>query len=285
MPLDIPLTLADCDAWLPGAWVRSLSADERSRAARFQHAVDRDRFIVRRGLLRRLLGERLGIDPASVPLTPGQAGKPSIASADLRRAGMASADGLPGFNVARSGGLAMYGFLSPRNPRAITAPAAPEGPAIGVDLERIDTDGRTLADLLRIADHFASEERRFLRGLPADRAAAAFYRLWTCKEACLKCLGTGIGGGGPTLADVVIDVADDGTVRSAACRGGAHAWIVHCFTPCPGHVAAVAVDDGGAKDSPWTGLGVTIAFLEPAPAERAVSRVAAPPLGRAPGAP
>lgn len=285
MPLDITLTLADCDAWLPTALAGCLSVDERSRASRFQNAPDRDRFIVRRGLLRRLLGKRLGIDPASVPIVPGRTGKPSLSSADLRHAGTTSADHPPVFNVTRSGGLALYAFLSPQNARAVTGPAAPDGPAIGVDLERIDTDRRTLPDLLRIADHFAAEERRFLKALPEDRAAAAFYRLWTCKEACLKCLGTGIGGGGPTLADVIVDVADDGTVRCAACRDDAHAWIVHCFSPCPGHVAAVAVADGSGNDPSGAGLGFDLEFLEPSPAERAVSRAAAPLPAPGPGAP
>ena len=110
--MPIVLTLADCDAWLPEAFAPFLSADERARAARFHHAPDRDRFVVRRGLLRRLLGERLGIDPASVPLAPGPAGKPSLSWADLRRLGMASADGPPGFNLARSGGLALFAFLA-----------------------------------------------------------------------------------------------------------------------------------------------------------------------------
>lgn len=282
MPSDLALTLADCDAWRPVALTATLSADEQARATRFRKAVDRDRFVVRRGLLRRLLGERLGIDPARVPLAPGPAGKPSLSWADLRRQGMAFADGPPGFNLARSGGLALYAFLPPQRSRAVTGPAAPEGPAIGVDLERLDTDRRTLADLLRIADHFAPEETRFLRSLPDDRAAAAFYRLWTCKEACLKCLGTGIGGGGPTLADVVIDLADDGTVHRATCRDGTHTWMVRCFTPCPGHVAAVAVAHGSA-DPPGTELGVELRLLEPAPEERGISRAAAqlPAPGRA----
>jgi 4'-phosphopantetheinyl transferase len=282
----VSLHLADCDAWRPSVFAATLSADEQARARRFRHAVDRDRFIVRRGLLRRLLGERLGIAPAHVPLEPGPAGKPMLATAELRRAGAAAAKNAPHFNLARSGGLALYAFLTPENARAVTGPAAPDGPAIGVDLERIDTDRRTLADLRRIAEHFAPEETSFLQSLPDARAAEVFYRLWTCKEACLKCLGTGIGGGGPTLADVVIALNPDGTVSGTAKTASGRSWRVACLTPCPGSTAAVVVpaaeDSTSGENLP---LVVDLQPIEPEAAERAVSRVAAPPPGRAPEAP
>ena len=281
----ISLHLADCDAWLPAVFAAHLSADEQARADRFRHAIDRDRFVVRRGLLRRLLGERLGIEAARVPLAPGPAGKPMLAAADLHRAGVATANGPPGFNLARSGGLALYAFLPLANARAVTGPAAPDGPTLGVDLERIDTARRTLADLRRIADHFAPEESRFLQGLPDDEAAAVFYRLWTGKEACLKCLGTGIGGGGPTLADVVIDLNPDGTVCGRARTASGRSWRVACFMPCPGHCAAVAVPAEEGRPEANLPLDVDLQPIEPEAAERAVSRGAAPPPERAPEAP
>lgn len=281
----ISLHLADCDAWLPAAFAATLSADEQARAQRFRHAVDRDRFVVRRGLLRRLLGKRLGIEAARVPLEPGPAGKPMLAAAELRRAGVATADGKPCFNLARSGGLALYAFLSPEDARAVTGPAALDGPALGVDLEQIDTDRRSLADLRRIADHFAAEESHFLQGLPDDEAAAVFYRLWTCKEACLKCLGTGIGGGGPTLADLVIALNPDGTVSGTARTAAGQSWRVACFTPCAGSTAAVAVPLAKATSGGNLPLEVAVQRVDPEAAERAVSHAAAPPPERAPGAP
>lgn len=282
----ISLHLADCDAWRPVVFAATLSADEQARAQRFRHAVDRDRFVVRRGLLRRLLGERLGVDASRVPLAPGPAGKPMLAAADLRRAGVAAADGPPGFNLARSGGLALYAFLSPEDARAVTGPAATHGPALGVDLERIDTDRRSLADLRRIAEHFAPEETSFLQSLTDARAAEVFYRLWTCKEACLKCLGTGIGGGGPTLADVVISLNPDGTVSGTARTASGRSWRVASLTPCPGSTAAVAVPAAeGSTSGENLSLVVDLQPIEPESTERALSRVAAPPPGRAPGAP
>ena len=282
----LSLHIADCDAWRPTLFAVTLSAEEQARANRFRNAIDCDRFVVRRGLLRRLLAERLGIEASRVPLAPGPAGKPMLAAVDLHRAGVAAADGAPGFNLARSGGLALYAFLPLANARAVAGPAAPDGPALGVDLERIDTHRRTVVDLRRIADHFAAEESRFLQGLRDDEAAAVFYRLWTCKEACLKCLGTGIGGGGPTLADVVIALNPDGTVSGTARTASGRSWRVACFTPCPGSTAAVAVPAAvGSTSGENFPLEVALQQVEPEAAERAVSRVAAPPPERAPGAP
>jgi phosphopantetheinyl transferase (holo-ACP synthase) len=138
----------------------------------------------------------------------------------------------------------------------------------------------------RIADHFAPEEARFLAGLQDDEAAAVFYRLWTCKEACLKCLGTGIGGGGPTLADVVIALNPDGTVSGTARTASGRSWRVASWTPCPGSTAAVAVPAAeGSTSGENLSLVVDLQPIEPESTERAVSRVAAPPPGRAPGAP
>ena len=282
----VSLHIADCDAWRPTLFAATLSAEEQARANRFRNAIDCDRFVVRRGLLRRLLAERLGIEASRVPLALGPAGKPMLAAVELHRAGVAAADGAPCFNLARSGGLALYAFLSPEDARAVTGPAAPDGPALGVDLERIDTDRRSLADLRRIADHFAQEESRFLQSLPDERATEVFYRLWTCKEACLKCLGTGIGGGGPTLADVVIAMNPDGTVSGTARTASGQSWRVACFTPCPGSTAAVAVPAAvGSTSGETFPLEVALQPIEPAAAERAVSRVAAPPPERAPVAP
>jgi len=282
----ILLHLADCDAWLPAVFAACLSTDEQARAERFRHTLDRDRFIVRRGLLRRLLAERLSLEPARVPLEPGPAGKPGLSAADVYRAGVSPGQLPPRFNLARSGGLALYAFLPTENGADVTGPAATGGPAIGVDLERIDTARRTLADLRRIADRFAREETRCLQSLPDDEAAEVFYRLWTCKEACLKCLGTGIGGEGPTLADIVIDLNPDGSVNGRARTADGRSWRVACFTPCPGHTAAVAVPAAADSTSgEYPSLDVDLRSIEPAAAERAVSRVAVPPPERAPGAP
>jgi 4'-phosphopantetheinyl transferase len=231
MPAPPRLRLADCDAWDPAAFAGSLSDAERTRAGRYRRAVDRERFVVRRGLLRRLLGECLGLPPAAVPLDTAPQGKPMLPVADAA----AAAPRHVAFNLSHSGGTALFGL----------APAAGEGmdAAIGVDLEAVEARRRTLDELLHVARRIAPEEAEALAAMPGMDAAAAFHRLWTCKEACLKCLGTGIGGGGPEIATVVRTAAADGD-GVETWRAGGHAWSVRCFEPCPGHVAAIARPTG-----------------------------------------
>ena len=227
MTAPLCLRLADCDGWHPDAFAESLSAEERSRADRYRRAVDRGRFVVRRGLLRRLLGELLGLPPAAVPLGSTAQGKPVLAGT--------AAPARVAFNLSHSGGTALFGL----------APAVGEGmdAVIGVDLEAVEARRRTLDELLHVARRIAPEEAEALAAMPRMDAAAAFHRLWTCKEACLKCLGTGIGGGGPEIATVVRTAAADGD-GVETWRAGGHAWSVRCFEPCPGHVAAIARPTG-----------------------------------------
>ena len=57
---------------------RFLSDDERQRAGRFHLARDRRRFVVRRGVLRSILGFYLGLDPGRVQFRYGPHGKPAL---------------------------------------------------------------------------------------------------------------------------------------------------------------------------------------------------------------
>jgi len=231
------LRLADCDAWDAGVFAASLSAAERTRADRYRRTLDRDRFVVRRGLLRRLLGDLLGLPPAGVPLVAAAQGKPTLAGAAATVA----------FNLSHSGATALFG-LAPAGEGGIAA-------SIGVDIEAVDARPRTLGELLHVARRIAPEEAEALAALPAAVAAVTFHRLWTCKEACLKCLGTGIGGGGPEIAAVVRAAPADGDGLETW-RAGECAWSVRCFEPCPDHVAAVARPAGagpvpGPGDLDW----------------------------------
>lgn len=272
MPLDPFLRLADCDAWDPGVFESQLSTDERSRADRFRFRGDRDRFVVRRGLLRRLLAARLGIGPAAVPLRAGPHGKPLLDAAHVLGR---SLDRAPVFNLSRSRGMVLYAMAD-----------ATEVASIGVDLERVDADRRTLDDLLRVADRFAPLERRFLGRLPATEATGAFYRLWTCKEACLKNLGTGIGGAeAPDLSEVALEIDAGGSVHRARWERGGLEWRLACFEPCAGHTAAVALPAGAGRGvDGWNGA-IAWLPLEPDANERRLSPAGEPPPGPGPAGP
>src|SRR5207344_1775045 len=79
-----------------------LSAEELARSTRFRYDQDRDRFIVGRATLRRLLAGYLGGHPAAIDIEPGRFDKPGLA-------GRFAASRLR-FNLSHSAGLAAFAF-------------------------------------------------------------------------------------------------------------------------------------------------------------------------------
>ena len=149
-----------------------LSPDERKRAERFRFDVHRNRFIVGRGLMRVILGRYCDAPPGSLRFNYGPNGKPGLTPGDeARRTG-----GALHFNLAHSEGLAVL---------AVTQ----TGP-VGVDVEQV----RRLPEYKELVSHFfsAREAAGFLR-LEREQQPAAFFNLWTRKEALLKATGEGIG--------------------------------------------------------------------------------------------
>lgn len=144
-----------------------LTAEERARAERLHFAADRSRWIVSRAWVRRTLGEVLATDGAALEFARGQWGKPQLAGAHA---------GALEFNLSHSSSRALL---------AVTTRGA-----VGADIEAI----RPMEDMRSIAErHFAAEEQRALFALPEVEQLAAFYRLWTRKEAYIKATGTGLG--------------------------------------------------------------------------------------------
>ena len=217
---ELHLWVADGDDWRDCAWDRVLSTEELARTSRYRHAVDRDRARAGRGLLRRLLGRYLGMSPADVAIETGEFGKP-------RLAGDAS-DMTIAFNASGSAHLAIFAFA--------------RGTAVGVDVEAFANApgslGKTLISprtVQSMATRFAADEAALIRGLPEAEAAAAFLRLWTCKEACLKCRGTGLQ---TPLGEIRIELLDD---TRAIGRLGTERFAIRTFAPVAGATAAVAM--------------------------------------------
>jgi 4'-phosphopantetheinyl transferase len=136
---------------------------ERARAERFFFARDRHRFIVRRSILRVILGGYLHIAPDQVRLRYGRRGKPCLAEGTLR------------FNLSHSGDTALFAFA--------------RGREVGVDVERIQAG----FPWDEITEHiFSPQESGLLQRLQgADRRRTLFVA-WTCKEAYVKARGHGL---------------------------------------------------------------------------------------------
>jgi len=146
----------------------TLSDDERARANRFVFDRDRNRFIVARGELRRLLGERMQMPPEDIEFRYGPYGKPEI------QTGL-SKDNLR-FNVSHCEDIAIYGFGFGRR--------------IGIDIEAI----RYLPDADDVAACcFSAREIRAYRALAASEKQSGFFNCWTRKEAFVKAVGDGLG--------------------------------------------------------------------------------------------
>jgi 4'-phosphopantetheinyl transferase len=143
-----------------------LSADELARAARFHFDVHRYRFVVGRGILRRLLSRYTGQDPAAIELFYGRHGKPRLHGYDLH------------FNLSHSEDRVVFAFTR----------IAP----VGVDVECF----RLIPEMTQIAESFFSPlEFKAMSAIPYPERNTAFLRCWTRKEAIIKASGAGLGCG------------------------------------------------------------------------------------------
>lgn len=190
---------------------RMLSADERARAQRFHFERDRHRFIVARGILRTLVGERLGLAPAAVAFSYLAHGKPAVAGSTLD------------FNLSHSGNRALFALCA--NGR------------VGVDLEALDQDVDVMALARR---YFHPGETAALRQLPQPLRRPAFFACWTRKEAVVKATGDGLSAA--PLDTFEVSVAADAPPRILGSgRLVAADWALYTIDAVPGHAATIAV--------------------------------------------
>ncbi|MBI3144072.1 MAG: 4'-phosphopantetheinyl transferase superfamily protein [Pseudogulbenkiania sp.] len=200
----------------------TLSADERSRSARFRFQRDRQRFVAAHGVLRELLGDYLETRPDRISYAYNAFGKPELGPAF---------DGRLKFNLSHSTGLALIAFATDAD--------------VGVDLEYL----RAQSDYADIAWYFFSAaEADQLSALPAPLYADAFLACWTKKEAYLKACGDGLavpldGFSVPLTTDpehgpVDIHVASNNIVP-------ARRWSLYTLQPAPGYIGALAIEGGG----------------------------------------
>lgn len=191
-----------------------LSEEERQRAGRILLAGARRRFTVARALLRRLLGERLGVPAAAIELVYGRRGKPALggahAHADLR------------FNLSHRDGIAAYAFA--------------RGRALGVDVETV----RALPEADDIArSAFSPRECAAYFALEARDRPLGFFNCWTRKEAFVKALGEGLSHGLGGF-DVSLAPGEPARIlRVDGTPGERCGWVLHAFTPAPGMAGAL----------------------------------------------
>ncbi len=197
----------------------SLSPKEWEHAARLRADRDRSRFLSCRGWLRQLLAGYLETDPREIEFVPGLHGKPALArpaGTDLR------------FNVAQSGGLALI--------------AVAQHLEVGVDLEQVRPDFPVDAVARRF---FTALEQARLEGLSGPGRLAAFFEVWTRKEAYLKGVGVGVGDGGLQIDTTHLEHVSPGPWSREQSLGGVMDWSVGSVDAGPDYAAAVAVHAPG----------------------------------------
>ncbi len=221
----LTLTHDDVHVWRVGLAVHedvlrqlehSLAADEQLRADRFEFAQDRRRFLVRRGVLRAVLGWYLRTRPERLRFECNRYGKPSLADQTSVRPIR--------FNLAHSADLAVI--------------AVTRGREVGVDVERLDTQ----FDSLEIAERFFSlREAAALRGRSPSAQTRAFFHYWTRQEAYLKARGVGVTW---PLDRFEVSVSPGHAALLNVCDDPAELsrWSVQDLNPEPGYVGALVVE-------------------------------------------
>ena len=143
-----------------------LSPDELDKADRYHFEKDRRHYTVARGVLRMLLSRYLALAPDKLQFSYSKYGKPALepsTGAPLK------------FNLAHSGGIALYAFTTVGE--------------VGIDVELIRPDftGDEIARRF-----FSTAEITALNKLPAGARHQAFFACWSRKEAFIKAKGLGL---------------------------------------------------------------------------------------------
>ncbi len=144
-----------------------LTQDEQIRAQEFYFVIDKNRYIIARAVLRKLIAGYIGISPKNILFEYTEYGKPSLI--------LPNDNQKLKFNLAHSRDAIIY---------AIT-----KNIDVGVDIEFVNKDF-VIEDIIQ---HSCSEQEQFLlRNLFKSDKYNLFYELWVAKEAFVKAMGVGL---------------------------------------------------------------------------------------------
>lgn len=197
-----------------------LSEEERRRAQRLRFPQVRERFVICRGLLRRLLSAYAHVPARDLLFDVGPFGKPRLANLGLEWLH---------FNLAHTDDMLLIMIGRDR--------------AVGVDMEQIrPLEGvQTLISLL-----FTPPDRAIVQALPEAARRSAVLAAWTLTEAMGKAAGVGL----PRALDWVELALDPITANPAAyqCQSrppdssdGDCCYAARVIQPDGAHIGAVAV--------------------------------------------
>jgi 4'-phosphopantetheinyl transferase len=220
--INSPLIARQVDVW--AIWLNAsasvsrafralISSDEKLRADRFAFERLRSSFEISHGALRLLIAQYMKCSPRELKFTSGPRGKPALCGNSQWQ-----------FNMAHSGGLAVYAFL--------------QGCEIGVDIEEM----RGFRDFESIAErYFCREEALQLLSIVDEKQREeAFYRCWTGKESYLKAIGEGLS---VPLDQFQVTLLPDSPARFIHIgnqTSEASSWTLQHLDLAPGYAGALA---------------------------------------------
>ena len=182
-----------------------VSDHRKEKISRLKFAKDR-RLSLGAGVLLTEAARRIGI--VGLDETYGERGKPYIA-------------GRPDFRFS----------LSHSGDTAICAVSDRE---IGCDIEKIAWAKTRVAER-----YFSDEEKKYLASSADDEKDAAFFRIWTLKESCIKAAGEGF-----AIPLNSFSVVRDGAVSDAVDLAG-RIWTVKTCDLVEGYSSALCFENAG----------------------------------------
>ncbi|MEL7039223.1 MAG: 4'-phosphopantetheinyl transferase superfamily protein, partial [Cyanobacteria bacterium J06592_8] len=196
-----------------------LSLEERERAYRYRRHQDQVRFIVARGVLRRILAGYLGLSPSELEFSYSTRGKPQLKTNSL---------GIE-FNISHSEELGLFAIALNRQ--------------VGIDVEYIRT-----IEVLSLAERFfQASEYSALNALQDNQQLRGFFQLWTAKEAYVKATGEGLSG----LESVEFSLSDLELAKSSIVQHLNSDWFVQSLDLGSEYCAAIAVEGKQCSIKYW----------------------------------
>jgi 4'-phosphopantetheinyl transferase len=195
-----------------------LDVRDRERAARFRFPEDRARFVLGRGLLRKCLGHYLQQTPETIELAYTDRGRPILPHDETVQ-----------FSISHTHDLVAV---------AVTA-----GARVGIDLEYVQPQ----LDLPELAKRICSdEELQTFQALASRETPAAFFRIWTRKEAYLKARGEGITEG---LQEISVSLGSEetGSIKDTRDESAAQTWRLLTLPVPADYMGSLACDDADKR--------------------------------------
>jgi 4'-phosphopantetheinyl transferase len=192
-----------------------LSHDERIKAASFRFERDRWRFIIGRGILRKILASYIGTNPDQIEFYYGAYGKPFLkgfGSEDIH------------FNLTHSHYLILYAFARHR--------------MVGIDVEHC----RSVPEFEQMAHRILSvtEKLRF-KLLRNEQRTRVFLERWTLQEAKVKAMGIGLNE--PNRHDCISNHIDE--LCPSEVNLDRRSWSIVPLAPAPCYTGSLAVEGHG----------------------------------------